>query len=127
VRFSYRVRFVTAMAEPIFGVIFTSGEGKAVFATNTMYDHIETGGFQVGEEAVYSVEFRAAFAGGSYLASPAVSHQDGQRVADWRQDIASVRVQAERETEGIVDLPHLTRVDRVRDLRQGREDLTARA
>jgi ABC-type polysaccharide/polyol phosphate transport system ATPase subunit len=126
VRFSYRVRFVTAMAEPIFGVIFTSGEGKAVFATNTMYDHIETGGFQVGEEAVYRVEFRAAFAGGSYLASPAVSHQDGQRVADWRQDIASVRVQAERETEGIVDLPHLTRVDRVRDLRQGREDLTAR-
>ena len=98
-----------------------------MFATNTMYDHIETGGFGVGEEALYSVEFRAAFSGGSYLASPAVSHQDGQRVADWRQDIASVRVQAERQTEGIVDLPHVTRVDRVGDQQEGREDLTARA
>jgi ABC-type polysaccharide/polyol phosphate transport system ATPase subunit len=122
VRFSYRVRFAQAMTEPIFGVIFTSADGKAVFATNTMYDHVSTGSFQAEEEALYSLEFRAHFAGGSYLASPGVSHQDGQRVADWREDVASIRLQAERETEGVVELPHRTQVDRVRDV-EGRRSL----
>ena len=112
VRFCYRVRFAGEMENPIFGVIFSDTQGKPVFATNTMYDHLVTGSFGEGEEVVYSVRFALHLAGGPYFASPGVSHQDAQRVADWRQDFVSVRVQAERDTGGAVELPHVTELER---------------
>lgn len=115
VTFKARARFVEAMESPIFGVIFSSEDGKAVFATNTMFDHVPTGTFKAGEEALLSVRFTAHFGDGEFSASPAIAHQNGQRMADWREDFVTLRVQAERRTGGAVDLPHETIVQRLSD------------
>jgi ABC-type polysaccharide/polyol phosphate transport system ATPase subunit len=106
VTFKARARFVDAMEDPIFGVTFKSEDGKAVFATNTMFDHIETGDFKPGDELVYSVRFTAHFGDGEFTASPAIAHQNGARMADWREELVVLRVQGERHTGALVDLPH---------------------
>jgi len=98
------------MEDPIFGVTFKDEDGRAVFSTNTRFDHVETGTFEAGEETIYSVRFEVHLADGEYDGSCAVAHQDAQRMADWREDYVSLRVQAERHTGGVVDLPHETAV-----------------
>jgi ABC-2 type transport system ATP-binding protein len=110
VTFKARARFVDAVENPIFGVTFKDEDGKAVFATNTQFDHVETGAFDAGDETLYRVRFKAHFADGEYVGSCAIAHQDAQRMADWREDFVSLRVQAERHTGGVVDLPHETSV-----------------
>src|SRR3954462_9636996 len=64
VTFRARIRFVDTMEDPIFGVTFKSEDGKGVFITNTLFDHVETGSFGAGEEADYSVRFSAHFGDG---------------------------------------------------------------
>jgi ABC-type polysaccharide/polyol phosphate transport system ATPase subunit len=112
ITFKARARFGAAMAEPILGVTFRSEDGKAVFVTNTMFDHVHTGSFESGGELVYSIRFAINFGDGEYTASPAIAHGDGNRIADWREDFVILRVQAARHTGGIVDPPHETGIER---------------
>ncbi len=108
--FEARIRFVDAMDDPIFGVTFKNEEGKAVFVTNTRFDHLSTGRFGPGDEATYCIRFVVNFGDGEYTASPAVAHEDGRRMADCREELVVFRVQGERHTGSIVDLPHQTQV-----------------
>jgi hypothetical protein len=103
-----RVRFVEAMEEPIFGLSVKSESGVPVFVTNTMFDHVRTGSFDAGEEVRYSVSFETELVDGQYTISPAVAHHDGKRMADWREQLVWLRIQAGRHTGGIVDLAHRT-------------------
>ena len=107
-----RVRFATAMEEPIFGVIVKDERGEHVFVTNTMHDGVSAGSFAADDEAEYRLRFQVLLSDGRYTASPAVAHQDGQRFADWREDFISFSVRAERYSGGIVDLPHETEIER---------------
>jgi ABC-type polysaccharide/polyol phosphate transport system ATPase subunit len=111
--FRARVRFNEAMIDPIFGVIFKTERGDHAFVTNTMYDGLQTGRFEAGDEATYALTFEPLLADGRHTASPAVAHRDGTRFADWREDLLSFVVRAERYTGGIVDLPHSSTVERV--------------
>jgi energy-coupling factor transporter ATP-binding protein EcfA2 len=111
VTFRARISFVEPMEDPIFGVTFRDEDGRDVFATNTRFDHVETGSFEAGQETMYSVRFDAHLADGEYEGSCAVAHQDAQRMADWREDFVTIRVQAELRTGGVVDFPHETSVD----------------
>ena len=112
VSFRMSVRFHREMEDPIFGTMVKSEDGKAVWATNTLYDRITTGRFENGDSATYSVRFTVLLSDGTFRISPAVSHQDAQRIADWREDAYVLRVQGETHTGGYVDLPHETRVER---------------
>jgi ABC-type polysaccharide/polyol phosphate transport system ATPase subunit len=111
--FRARIRFNEAMVDPIFGVIFKNERGDHAFVTNTMYDGLQTGRFDAGDEVTYAVTFDPLLADGRHMASPAVAHRDGTRFADWREDLLSFVVRAERYTGGIVDLPHTSTVERV--------------
>jgi len=111
-----RIRFVDTMEDPIFGVTFKDEDGRSVFSTNTRFDHVATGTFEAGDETVYSVRFEVHLADGEYDGSCAIAHQDAQRMADWREDFVSLRVQAERHTGGVVDLPHATTVGPEREV-----------
>ena len=115
VTFKFEVTFLRAMSNPIFGITLKNEDGHAVFLTNTMWDRVQTGTFEPGAQAVYSVKFDMLLADGAYTASPAVSYEDAQRIADWRDDAYAVRVQGEAHTGGFVDLPHTSQVV-VRDL-----------
>jgi ABC-2 type transport system ATP-binding protein len=111
--FRARIRFNEALVDPIFGVIFKNERGDHAFVTNTMFDGLQTGRFEAGDEVTYTVTFDPILADGRHTASPAVAHRDGTRFADWREDLLSFVVRAERYTGGIVDLPHSSTVERV--------------
>jgi ABC-type polysaccharide/polyol phosphate transport system ATPase subunit len=111
--FRSRVRFKGAMENPIFGVTFKGEHGEYVFATNTMFDDLDTGDFAQGDEAVFTVRFAVHFADGLHTASPAVAYQDGQRIADWREGFIGISVRGRRYTGSLVDLPHETTVERI--------------
>jgi ABC-type polysaccharide/polyol phosphate transport system ATPase subunit len=111
--FRVRVRFNEAMIDPIFGVIFKNERGDHAFATNTMFDGLQTGRFEAGDEVTYALTFEPLLADGRHMASPAVAHRDATRFADWREDLLSFVVRAERYTGGVVDLPHSSSVERV--------------
>jgi ABC-2 type transport system ATP-binding protein len=106
--FKARARFVEAMDSPILGVTFKDEDGRAVFVTNTLFDRVVTGSFGPEDEVEYSIRFVAHFGDGQYTASPAIAHEDARRMADWREDYVLFRLQGERHTGSVVDLPHDT-------------------
>lgn len=112
VSFQMDVAFNADMENPLFGVIFKGDEGETVWATNTLWDRMVTGNFKAGERARFSIAFPMLLADGVYRASPAVSHQDAQRIADWREDACELRVRGEVHSGGYVDLPHESRLSR---------------
>jgi ABC-type polysaccharide/polyol phosphate transport system ATPase subunit len=112
VTYRARVRFASAIEQPIFGVIVKGESGEHVFVTNTMLDGIETGSYSSGDEVVYSVSFEAHLAEGRWTASPAVAYQDAQRFADWWEDGVLVTVTGQGHSGGLADLPHETRLER---------------
>jgi ABC-type polysaccharide/polyol phosphate transport system ATPase subunit len=112
VALNVRIAFRQEMENPVFGVIIRNERDDDVFVTNTLFDGIETGLYSAGEEIIYRIAFDAQFADGRYTISPAVAYQDAQRFADWREDLLSIRIQAERYTSGIVDVPHDVTIER---------------
>jgi ABC-type polysaccharide/polyol phosphate transport system ATPase subunit len=111
--FVAHIRFRDEMESPVFGTIIKNEQGHHVLVTNTLFDAVETGMFQPGEEALYKVRFEVVFSDGRYTACPAIAHQDAQRFADWWEDALSVLVRADRYTSGMVDLPHDVQVERI--------------
>jgi hypothetical protein len=107
------IRFQRPLEEPVFGVILKNERGEHVVVTNTLFEGVQPGSFEPGEEALYSVTFEVHLADGRYSASPAVAYQDTKRFADWREDAISFLVRGERHTGAIVDLPYETAVERV--------------
>jgi ABC-type polysaccharide/polyol phosphate transport system ATPase subunit len=110
--FRARIRFVRQMVEPIFGVVVTNERAETVFVSNTMWDSIETGTFEPGDEGVYTLTFPTWFSDGRHMVSPAVAYRDGQPWADWREKLVDFVVRAEQYTTGVVDLPHEASVER---------------
>jgi ABC-type polysaccharide/polyol phosphate transport system ATPase subunit len=107
-----RIAFRQEMESPVLGVIIRNERDLDVFVTNTLFDGIETGKYAAGDEILYRIAFEMNFADGRYTVSPAIAYQDAQRFADWREDLLTVRVRAERYTSGIVDVPHEVTIER---------------
>lgn len=108
-----KVRFNRAMDEPVLGVIVKGEHGEHVLVANTILDGIPTGRFEAGEEALFTMRFDAHLGDGVYTATLAVAHEDGQRFADWWEDVLPFSVRAERHTGALVELPHQTRFERL--------------
>jgi hypothetical protein len=111
--FRARIRFLRQMVEPIFGVVVKNERGDTAFVSNTMWDSIETGVFEPGDMAVYTLTFPAWFSDGRHSVSPAVAYRDGQPWADWRENFIDFVVRATQYTTGVVDLPHKSQVERI--------------
>jgi ABC-type polysaccharide/polyol phosphate transport system ATPase subunit len=110
--FRAQVRFLQQMVEPIFGVVVQNERGDIAFASNTMWDGVETETFEPGDEAVYTLSFPTWLSDGRHSISSAVAYPDAQRWADWRENLVDFVVRAEQYTTGVVDLPHESRVER---------------
>jgi ABC-2 type transport system ATP-binding protein len=106
--FVARVRFNEAVDDPIFGFVLQNSRRDTVFTTNTLTDEPETGRFAVGEEVTFRVEFDCFLAPDRYSATPAVARA-GAGIAwiDRRERFASVMVMGTRDTDGILELPHV--------------------
>jgi ABC-type polysaccharide/polyol phosphate transport system ATPase subunit len=112
VTLNVRIEFARAMEQPVFGVIISNEHGDHALVTNTLFDAVETGMYEAGDEVLYRIRFPIHLADGRYTVSPAIAYEDAQRFADWRDDFLSVRVRADRYTSGIVDLPHEVMIER---------------
>jgi ABC-type polysaccharide/polyol phosphate transport system ATPase subunit len=119
--FKARIRFARPLDSPVFGVIVKNERGDHVVVTNTLFQELDTGGFDAGDEVIYSVAFPLLLADGLYRASPAVAHQDAQRFADWREEAVSIVVRGDRYSGGIVDLPLEADLERITVIAQTQE------
>src|SRR2546423_14110319 len=120
-RFRMRVVFNQAAEHPAFAVLFESEGGQPLFATSTDWASQETGRYQPGDEAVFSVSFENPFAPGRLFASPWVVRRQSQDLIDRRPRMTSMIVTGAHRSGGVVDLPHDVSLERAG------ETLTARA
>jgi ABC-type polysaccharide/polyol phosphate transport system ATPase subunit len=105
--FRAQVRFSERVVNPIFGVGFENAERQYVFATNSTLVREETGTFEAGDEAVFSVRLENVFAPGRIFATPAVAHEGGGgQWIDRRERFVSVVSTASRDLGAIVAVPH---------------------
>ena len=108
--FHARVRFGREVTNPAIATVFENEQHQPLMATSTQWTEGQTGEFDAGDEAVFSVHMDLAFAPGRVYASPWVA-QGQHRVMDRRPLIASAVVVGSHESGGLVDLPHDVRLE----------------
>jgi ABC-type polysaccharide/polyol phosphate transport system ATPase subunit len=119
--FRARVVFNRQAEHPAFAVLFESEGGQPLFATSTDWASQQTGVYEAGVDAVFSVSFENPFAPGRLFASPWVMRRQSQDLIDRRPRMTSVVVTGTHRSGGVVDLPHDVSLERAG------ETLTARA
>jgi hypothetical protein len=119
--FRSRVVFNEPAKHPAFAVLFESEAGHPLFATSTDWVGNETGLYEPGDEAVFSVSFDNDFAPARMFASPWVIRRGSKDLIDRRPRMASIVVTGSRVSGGLVDLSHDVSLERAG------ETLTARA
>jgi ABC-type polysaccharide/polyol phosphate transport system ATPase subunit len=108
-----RIRFAHRVADPSFALLLKDDHGRPVFATSTIWNEERTGSFNAGEEVVFGVRFDNLLAPGRYYATVQIAERgSGKALIDERDRAATMVSTGERETEGVVTLPHSTRVER---------------
>jgi ABC-type polysaccharide/polyol phosphate transport system ATPase subunit len=111
--FCARIRFAHPVIDPSFALLLKDAHGRPVFATSTIWNEERTGSFRPGEEIVFGVRFENLLAPGRYYATVQVAERgSGKALIDERDRAATMVSTGERETEGVVTLPHSTRVER---------------
>jgi ABC-type polysaccharide/polyol phosphate transport system ATPase subunit len=119
--FRARVVFHARAENPAFAVLFETDSGQPLFATSTDWVGDETGVYEPGAEAVFSVSFENDFAPGRLFASPWVVRRGSSDLMDRRPRMTSIVVTGAMVSGGLVDLPHEVSLERAG------ETLTARA
>jgi ABC-type polysaccharide/polyol phosphate transport system ATPase subunit len=102
-----RVRFLEAIAEPVFGFVLSDDQHRPVFAVTTEWDERPTGTYGLGEVVDVAVSFDNWFAPGRYFASPRVLRPGpGRHAMAHLEESMSVVVAGSRAGGGLVDIPH---------------------
>jgi ABC-type multidrug transport system ATPase subunit len=114
-RFKARIHFRELLDDPVFTLVLENEEGRALFATSTMWTEERTGLFEPGDKAVLSVNFENPFMPGRYYATAWVARPEAP--TSWihrRARIASVLITGPFHSGGQVDLPHDVAVEHVK-------------
>jgi ABC-type polysaccharide/polyol phosphate transport system ATPase subunit len=104
--FHARVRFNSEATHPAIAVVFENEQHQPLLATSTDWAQRQTGEFQAGDEADFSIHFDMVFAPGRIFASPWVAYRGGARIMDRRPRMATALVTGAHQSGGLVDLPH---------------------
>jgi hypothetical protein len=112
-RVAMEVRFRAPLEEPVFGFTLRHAAGHIVFATRTDVRGVQTGRFDAGDVAVVRVTFDNYLAPGTYRLTPSLARAGaGMQALDTRLDLVAMAVEGPLPSEGLVDLPHETVVER---------------
>lgn len=106
IRINLKINFLTESIDPIFGIIVKNEKGISVFESNTRLVGIETGRFKKGDERMITWELPNYLDSGQYSISPAVAHNDGKKIYDWREDLLEFKVKKPYQTGGVLNLNH---------------------
>ncbi|MGN6189352.1 MAG: ABC transporter ATP-binding protein [Conexibacter sp.] len=109
-----RVRFQSAVSDPIFSVKLENAEHANVLAASTQWTQPASGSFEAGDEVFFHVRFTNVLGPGRYVASAAVAQRgSGSALLDRREGIGSIVVSGTQASEALVEPPYETSVVRV--------------
>ena len=102
----FKVRFHGQIQDPIFAITFKDLKGTEITGTNTMFEKIDTGTVQAGEERVISFTQRLDLQGGEYLISlGCTGYQESEFTVYHRlYDIVNITVVSQKNTVGFYDM-----------------------
>ena len=111
--FKARVEFRERMEHPAAALLIENDRHHPLFAASTdVLNNGETGTFEAGESAIFTVGFDNVIAPGRIFATPWLVHRRGTELADRRPRMVSAIVAGAYETGGLVDLPHDVSLER---------------
>jgi ABC-type polysaccharide/polyol phosphate transport system ATPase subunit len=111
--FRARVEFRERMEHPAVAVVIENDRHNPLFAASTdVINRGDTGVFDAGESAIFTVSFDNAIAPGRIYVSPWVIHRRGTELADRRPRMVTAIVAGAHVTGGLVDLPHDVALER---------------
>jgi Wzt C-terminal domain len=97
------VRFVSAVADPVIGVLIRTRIGLNVYGTNTELENLKLGPAEAGSTARVTYQFECALCPGDYTVT-AASHDPDGLWHDWVEDAVGFSVSDTRYTAGVANL-----------------------
>jgi len=97
------VRFVSAIADPVIGIMIRTRIGLNVYGTNTELENLKLGPVEAGSTARVTYQFQCALCPGDYTVT-AASHDPDGLWHDWLEDAVGFAVADSRYTAGVANL-----------------------
>ena len=106
-----KIHFHETVKNPIFTITIKNKQGTDITGTNTMFERIETGAVNAGEERIVTYEQKMNLQGGDYLLSLGCSGYVGDNFVVYHRlyDLVSFNVLSDKNTVGFFDMDsHIT-------------------
>lgn len=106
-----RIHFHETVKNPIFTITIKNKQGTDITGTNTMFERIETGTVNAGEERIVTYEQKMNLQGGDYLLSLGCTGYVGDNFVVYHRlyDLVSFNVLSDKNTVGFFDMDsHIT-------------------
>lgn len=97
------VRFVSAVADPVVGILIRTRIGLNVYGTNTELEKLKLGPADAGSAVRVTYRFRCDLCNGDYTVT-AASHDPDGLWHDWLEDAVGFAVSDSRYTAGVANL-----------------------
>lgn len=106
-----KVHFHETVKNPIFTITIKNKQGTDITGTNTMFERIETGTVNAGEERIVTYQQKMNLQGGDYLLSLGCTGYVGDNFVVYHRlyDLVSFNVLSDKNTVGFFDMDsHIT-------------------
>ncbi len=100
---------------PVYGVTIADTSGKSIFASNTLLEKLETETLDAGESITVTWKVPNLFNNGVFSVSPAVANRLGTSIYDWRETMATLRVNKTLQSAGSVNIGKTITINRRKD------------
>ena len=110
-RVKAKIHFHETVKNPIFTITIKNKQGTDITGTNTMFERIETGTVNAGEERIVTYEQKMNLQGGDYLLSLGCTGYVGDNFVVYHRlyDLVSFNVLSDKNTVGFFDMDsHIT-------------------
>jgi len=110
-----KIHFHDTVKNPIFTITIKNKQGTDITGTNTMFERIETGTVNAGEERIVTYEQQMNLQGGDYLLSLGCTGYVGDNFVVYHRlyDLVSFNVLSDKNTVGFFDMNSNITVERV--------------
>jgi ABC-type polysaccharide/polyol phosphate transport system ATPase subunit len=106
------VEFIDAVENPVFSVNFRNDVRHTIYVARSDLDG-PTGSFAAGDRIIVRFSFPNWLAHSTYTLTPAVMTDDGRIILDQRVDAVTLKVETNRITGGVADLPTEIEIERL--------------
>lgn len=110
-----KIHFHETVKNPIFTITIKNKQGTDITGTNTMFERIETGTVQAGEERIITYRQKMNLQGGDYLLSLGCTGYVGDNFVVYHRlyDLVSFNVLSDKNTVGFFDMYSDVTVEKV--------------